>query len=193
MLWDACLSWCRQPSSRCLGGGAVTTGKAGQTCYEVVQIVLLSHLIAAALVCESMRISLHCWCPHGCLFCCCHCYVHPLCKQGFDDYALVKLACNLTNLKRLSINGATEVTDLSLVAVGQLLRQLTELELSNCKLTDKGVQQLMGLPQLLVLEAMGVVDVSMDAVAAVLRAASSSRAAAATRAADIAAVNAADV
>lgn len=79
-----------------------------------------------------------------------------------------KLAFSLTGLKRLSLSNG-EVTDASLLVVGQLLRQLTELELTQCvDVTDAGVMQLTGLLDMELLDAAGAPNVSEAAVTEVM-------------------------
>lgn len=75
--------------------------------------------------------------------------------QGFDDSALISLAFERTGLRRLSLS-ASKVTDASLIAVAQLLAQLTELELALCEMvTDRGALR---LTQLRHLQLLNIID-----------------------------------
>jgi hypothetical protein len=88
---------------------------------------------------------------------------------GFDDAALLSVACSLTGLRRLSLSDAT-VTDAPLMVVARMLQQLTEVKCSNCShVTDRGVRWLAQLPCLQVVEVGEVSEITDGAVAAALR------------------------
>lgn len=82
---------------------------------------------------------------------------------------LMSLLFRLTGLKRLSVTAA-QITDASVFAVGQLLKHLTELELTEClSVTNRSVAELTGLQHLAMIEAEDAPNISNDVVTRVVR------------------------
>lgn len=102
-----------------------------------------------------------------CFSVCCPAFASSCCSaQGFDDSGLISLAFKLTGLRRLSLS-ASKVTYASLIAVAQLLVQLTELDLALCQMvTDRGALRLTNLRHLQLLDniASGITDEGQQSV-----------------------------